>query len=55
VSEGEPLTGDGVTQGIVRIGETVARLIRALHEASAGWVPPPGAGPAITARLGQPG
>jgi len=108
VSEGEPLTGDGVTQGIVRIGDTVrrplrpfsltvqaylahlreagftgaplplgvdeqgrevlsfvpgdvprnplppqtageevlvalARLIRALHEASAGWVPPPGA------------
>jgi Phosphotransferase enzyme family len=107
VSEGEPLTGDGVTQGIVRIGDTVrrplrpfsltvqaylahlrdagftgaplpfgvdeqgrevlsfvpgdvprnplppqtagdevlialARLIRALHEASAGWVPPPG-------------
>jgi len=108
VSEGEPLIGDGVTQGIVRIGDTVrrplrpfsltvqaylahlrdagfagaplpfgvdeqgrevlsfvpgdvarwplppemageevlaalARLIRALHEASAGWVPPPGA------------
>jgi hypothetical protein len=108
VSEGEPLTGDGVTQGIVRIGDTVrrplrpfsltvqaylahlrdagftgaplplgvdeqgrevlsfvpgdvprnplppqtagydvlvalARLIRALHEASAGWTPPPGA------------
>jgi aminoglycoside phosphotransferase (APT) family kinase protein len=108
VSEGELLTGDGVTQGIVRIGDTVrrplrpfsltvqaylahlrdagftgaprpfgvdeqgreilsfvpgdvprnplpaetagdevlvalARLIRALHEASAGWVPPPGA------------
>jgi hypothetical protein len=108
VNEGEPLTGDGVTQGIVRIGDTVrrplrpfsltvqtylahlrdagftgaplpfgvdeqgremlsfvpgdvprnplppetageevlvalARLIRALHEASAGWVPPPGA------------
>jgi aminoglycoside phosphotransferase (APT) family kinase protein len=108
VSESELLTGDGVTQGIVRIGDTVrrplrpfsltvqaylahlrdagftgaplpfgvdeqgrevlsfvpgdvprnplppetagddvlvalARLIRALHEASAGWVPPPGA------------
>ena len=108
MSEGEPLTGDGVTQGIVRIGDTVrrplrpfsltvqvylahlrdagftaaplpfgvdglgremlsfvpgdvprnplppqtagdevlvalARLIRALHEASAGWAPPPGA------------
>jgi aminoglycoside phosphotransferase (APT) family kinase protein len=108
MSEGEPLTGDGVTQGIVRIGDTVrrplrpfsltvqaylahlrdagftgaplpfgvdeqgremlsfvpgevprnplppetagddvlvalARLIRALHEASAGWVPPAGA------------
>jgi hypothetical protein len=108
MSEGEPLVGDGVTQGIVRIGDTVrrplrpfsltvqaylahlrdagftgaprplgvdeqgrevlsfvpgdvpvnplppqaagddvlaalARLIRALHEASAGWVPPPGA------------
>jgi aminoglycoside phosphotransferase (APT) family kinase protein len=108
VSEGEPLIGDGVTQGIVRIGDTVrrplrpfsltvqaylahlrdagftgaplplgvdeqgremlsfvagdvprnplppevaadrvlvalARLIRALHEASAGWVPPPDA------------
>jgi aminoglycoside phosphotransferase (APT) family kinase protein len=108
VSEGELLMGDGVTQGIVRIGDTVrrplrpfsltvqaylahlrdagftgaplplgvdeqgrevlsfvpgdvprnplppetagddvlvalARLIRALHEASAGWAPPPGA------------
>ena len=108
MSEGELLTGDGVTQGIVRIGDTVrrplrpfsltvqaylahlhdagftgaplplgvdeqgrevlsfvpgdvprnplpaataddevlvalARLIRALHEASAGWAPPPGA------------
>ena len=108
MSEGELLTGDGVTQGIVRIGDTVrrplrpfsltvqaylahlrdagftgaplpfgvdergreilsfvpgdvprnplppqtagdevlvalARLIRTLHEASAGWVPPPGA------------
>ena len=106
MSEGEPLVGDGVTQGIVRIGDTVrrplrpfsltiqaylahlrdggftgapqplgvdeygrevlsfvagdvpghplpaeaagddvlvalARLIRGLHEASAGWVPPP--------------
>ena len=108
MSEGEPLIGEGVTQGIVRIGDTVRRplrpfsltvqaylahlrdagfagaplplgvdgqgreilsfvpgdvplyplppaiagddvlaalagLIRALHEASAGWVPPPGA------------
>ncbi len=108
MSEGEPLIGDGVTQGIVRIGDTVrrplrpfsltvqaylahlrdagftgaplplgvdeqgrevlsfipgevprnplppetadekvlvalARLLRALHEASAGWLPPPGA------------
>jgi hypothetical protein len=108
MSEGEPLISDGVTQGIVRIGDTVrrplrpfsltvqaylahlrdagftgaplplgvdeqgrevlsfvsgdvprhplppetagddvlvalARLIRALHEASAGWVPPPDA------------
>ena len=108
MSEGEPLIGDGVTQGIVRLGDTVrrplrpfsltvqaylahlrdagftgaplplgvdeqgrevlsfvpgdvprnplppetagddvlvalARLIRALHEASAGWTPPPGA------------
>jgi hypothetical protein len=108
MGEGEPLTGDGVTQGIVRIGDTVRRplrpfsltvqaylahlraagftgaplplgvdeqgrevlsfvpgdvpvnplpaetagdevlvalaeLIRALHEASAGWEPPPGA------------
>ena len=108
MGEDEPLTGDGVTQGIVRIGDTVrrplspfsltvqaylahlrdagftgaplpfgvdeqgremlsfvpgdvprnplpaqtagdgvlvalARLIRALHEASAGWVPPPDA------------
>jgi hypothetical protein len=95
MSEGELLTGDGVTQGIVRIGDTVrrplrpfsltvqaylahlrdagftaaplplgvdeqrnplppetagddvlvalARLIRRLHEASAGWAPPPGA------------
>jgi Phosphotransferase enzyme family len=120
VSEGEPLTGDGVTQGIVRIGDTVrrplrpfsltvqaylahlrdagftgaplplgvdeqgrevlsfvpgdvhryplppqragddvlvalARLIRALHDASAGWVPPPGAvwggTPATTGRI----
>jgi Phosphotransferase enzyme family len=119
VSEGEPLIGDGVTQGIVRIGDTVrrplrpfsltvqaylahlrdagftgaplpfgvdeqgrevlsfvpgdvprhplppqtagddvlvalARLIRALHEASAGWVPPPdavwGGTPASTGR-----
>jgi Phosphotransferase enzyme family len=120
VSEGEPLTGDGVTQGIVRIGDTVrrplrpfsltvqaylahlrdagftgaplplgvdeqgrevlsfipgdvhgwplpleaageavlvalARLVRALHEASAGWAPPPGAvwggTPANTGRI----
>ena len=120
MSEGEPLTGDGVTQGIVRIGDTVrrplrpfsltvqaylahlrdagftgaplplgvdeqgrevlsfipgdvhgwplppeaaaeavlvalARLVRALHEASAGWVPPPGAvwggTPANTGRI----
>ena len=108
MTEGEPLVGDGVTPGIVRIGDTVrrplrpfsltvqaylahlreagftaaplplgvdeqgrevlsfvpgdvprnplppetageevlvalARLIRALHEASAGWAPPPGA------------
>lgn len=108
MGEGEPLTGDGVTQGIVRIGDTVRRplrpfsltvqaylahlrdagftgaplplgvdeqgrevlsfvpgdvpvnplpaetagdevlvalaeLIRGLHEASAGWEPPPGA------------
>lgn len=108
MSEGELLTGDGVTQGIVRIGDTVrrpqrlfsltvqaylahlrdtgfsgvplplgideqgrevlsfvpgevprnplphetageevlvalARLVRALHDASAGWAPPPGA------------
>jgi hypothetical protein len=28
VSEGEPLTGDGVTQGIVRIGDTVRRPLR---------------------------
>jgi hypothetical protein len=120
VSEGEPLIGDGVTQGIVRIADTVrrplrpfsltvqaylarlrdagfagaplplgvdeqgrevlsfvpgdvarwlppaqtagedvlaalARLIRALHEASTGWVPPPGAvwggTPANTGRI----
>jgi hypothetical protein len=120
VSEGEPLISDGVTEGIVRIGDTVrrplrsfsltvqaylahlrdagftgaplplgvdergrevlsfvpgdvlpcplpperagddvlvalARLIRALHEASAGWVPPPGAvwggTPANTGRI----
>jgi hypothetical protein len=120
MSEGEPLIGDGVTQGIVRIGDTVrrplrpfsltvqaylahlrdagfagaplplgvddqgrevlsfvpgdvppyslppetagddvlvalARLIRALHEASAGWVPPRdavwGGTPANTGRL----
>ena len=119
MSEGEPLIGDGVTQGIVRIGDTVrrplrpfsrtiqvylahlrdagftgaplplgvdeqgrevlsfvpgdvarwlppperagdevlvalARLIRALHEAAAGWVPPPdavwGGSPANTGR-----
>jgi hypothetical protein len=123
VSEGEPLIGDGVTQGIVRIGDTVrrplrpfsltvqaylahlrdarfagaplplgvdeqgrevlsfvpgdvhrdplppeaagddvlvalARLIRALHEASAGWVPPPdavwGGTPADAASKGRP-
>jgi hypothetical protein len=28
VGEGEPLTGDGVTQGIVRIGNTVRRPLR---------------------------
>ncbi len=28
VSEGELLTGDGVTQGIVRIGDTVRRPVR---------------------------
>jgi hypothetical protein len=28
VTEGEPLTGDGVTQGIVRIGDTVRRPLR---------------------------
>jgi hypothetical protein len=28
VSEGELLTGDGVTQGIVRIGDTVRRPLR---------------------------
>jgi phosphotransferase family enzyme len=123
MSEGEPLIGDGVTQGIVRIGDTVrrplrpfsltvqgylahlrdagftgaplplgvdeqgrevlsyvpgevprdplppetagddvlialARLIRALHEASAGWVPPPdavwGGTPATEGRLTEP-
>jgi aminoglycoside phosphotransferase (APT) family kinase protein len=120
MSEGELLTGDGVTQGIVRIGDTVrrplrpfsltvqaylahlrdagfagaplpfgideqgrevlsfvpgdvprnplppetagdevlvalARLIRALHEASAGWVPPPDAVWGGTpANLGRP-
>src|ERR1700730_10240509 len=122
VSEGELLTGDGVTQGIVRIGDTVrrplrpfsltvqaylahlrdagvtgaplasgvdeqgrdmlsfapgdvprtplppetagddvlvalARLIRALHEASAGWVPPPdavwGGTPANVGRIAE--
>ncbi|HYS37118.1 MAG TPA: phosphotransferase [Pseudonocardiaceae bacterium] len=120
MSEGEPLISDGVTQGIVRIGDTVrrplrpfsltvqaylahlrdagfagaplplgvdeqgrevlsfvpgdvarwlppqrtagedvlvalARLIRALHETSAGWVPPPdavwGGTPANTGRI----
>jgi aminoglycoside phosphotransferase (APT) family kinase protein len=120
MSEGEPLIADGITQGIVRIGDTVrrplrpfsltvqaylahlrdagfagaprplgideqgrevlsfvpgdvarylpptetageevlvalARLIRALHEASAGWVPPPdavwGGTPANTGRI----
>jgi hypothetical protein len=120
VSEGEPLIADGVTQGIVRIGNTVrrplrpfsltvqaylahlrdagfagaplplgvdeqgrevlsfvpgdvarwlpptqtagedvlaalARLVRSLHEASAGWVPPPdavwGGTPANTGRI----
>jgi hypothetical protein len=123
MNEGEPLIGDGVTQGIVRIGDTVrrplrpfsltvqgylahlrdagftgaplplgvdeqgrevlsyvpgevprdplppetagddvlialARLIRALHEASAGWVPPPdavwGGTPATEGRLTEP-
>ena len=28
MSEGEPLIGDGVTQGIVRIGDTVRRPLR---------------------------
>ena len=28
MGEGEPLTGDGVTQGIVRIGDTVRRPLR---------------------------
>ena len=28
MSEGELLTGDGVTQGIVRIGDTVRRPLR---------------------------
>jgi hypothetical protein len=28
VSEGEPLTGDGVSQGIVRIGDTARRPLR---------------------------
>ena len=122
MSEGELLIGDGVTQGIVRIGDTVrrplrpfsltvqaylahlrdagftgaplplgideqgrevlsyvpgdvprnplpaetagedvlialARLIRALHDASAGWVPPPdavwGGTPATTGRISK--
>ena len=124
MSEGEPLIGEGVTQGIVRIGDTVrrplrpfsltvqaylahlrdagftgapvplgvdeqgremlsfvpgdvprnplppetagddvlvalARLIRALHEASAGWVPPPdavwGGTPAYEGRIARQG
>jgi hypothetical protein len=120
VSEGEPLISEGVTQGIVRIGDTVrrplrpfsltvqaylahlrdagfdgaplplgvdeqgrevlsfvhgdaaryplpadddvlvalARLIRTLHEASVGWVPPPdavwGGTPANTGRITEP-
>jgi Phosphotransferase enzyme family len=122
VSEGEPLIADGITQGIVRIGDTVrrplrpfsltvqaylahlrdagftgaplplgvdeqgrevlsfvpgdvarwlpppemageevlvalARLIRSLHEASAGWVPPPdavwGGSPANPGRIAE--
>ena len=122
MTEGELLTGDGVTQGIVRIGDTVrrplrpfsltvqaylahlrdvgfagaplpfgvdeqgrevlsfvpgdvppyplpaemagddvlvalARMIRALHEASAGWVPPPdavwGGTPANTGQIAE--
>jgi hypothetical protein len=46
VSEGEPLVGDAVTAGIVRIGDTVLPRSEAwLREAA----------PAIAARLSQPG
>ncbi len=33
MSEGELLTGDGVTQGIVRIGDTVRRPLRPFKQA----------------------
>jgi hypothetical protein len=57
VSEGEPLTGDGVTQGIARIGDTVRRPLRPFsltvqaylaHLRDTGFSPRP-------AGLGQPG
>ena len=50
MSDGELLIGDGVTQGIVRIGDTVRRPLRPCAEA---WLRE--AAPAITARLGTPG
>jgi hypothetical protein len=37
VSEGELLTGDGVTQGIVRIGDTVRRPLRPFSLTVQGW------------------
>jgi len=52
MSRGEPLTGDGVTQGIVRIGDTEDGAKDALPRAEA-WLRE--SAPAITARLGQPG
>jgi hypothetical protein len=56
VSEGEPLVGDGVTQGIVRIGDTVYRQLwedgaKVYLPRAEVWVRE--MAPAITARLTQ--
>jgi len=59
MGEGESLTGDGVTQGIVRIGDTVRRPLRPFSDPrdqlprAEAWLRE--AAPAITARLSQPG
>ena len=59
MSEGELLTGDGVTQGIVRIGDTVRRPLRPfsltvqaylahLHDAGFTGAPRPDQAPRLT-------